>query len=416
MTKKSFDFMEGLTKKELVELDSCTRCNECLAWCPVQDVTDDPSISPPARIHAYKGFVERTHTLKGKLFSSGNVTVEELKDFKDSLWKCALCGTCGEVCTVGIDTKKLWWSVRRKLAESEVGCPEPLEKGPLQNYHKFRSPFPFPLGGKYKIWMPDDIKPADKAEIGYYEGCGCTWDAPQMAEGAVRLLNAVGPFTMLDPDQSWCCGFPQLTGSGAWSVMAELVNHMVKAITDKGIKRFVISCPMCLDIVKYLWPYFYGEELPFEPLATVELLAQWAEEGKLKFTKRIEETVTYHDPCAMARPFMGQPIIDAPRKLLGSIPGIKLVDMDRHGKLSRCCGGSGGTRAVSSDISAKIAKELFIEAKRTGADTMLTNCPVCYLNLATRTHAAPNSVVEEWRKYEDPLKVNDTTQYLAALL
>jgi len=64
----------------------------------------------------------------------------------------------------------------------------------------------------------------------------------------------------------------------------------------------------------------------------------------------------------------------------------------------------------------KYAKELFLEAKRTGADTMLTNCPVCYLNLATRTHAAPNSVVEEWRKYEDPLKVNDTTQYLAALL
>tara|TARA_B100001971_G_scaffold102170_1_gene94159 strand:- start:1296 stop:2009 length:714 start_codon:yes stop_codon:yes gene_type:complete len=237
-----------------------------------------------------------------------------------------------------------------------------------------------------------------------------------MAEGAVRLLSSVGPFTMLDPDQSWCCGFPQLTGSGEWSIMAELVNHMVKAIADKGIKRFVISCPMCLDIVKYLWPYFYGEELPFEPLAVVELLAEWAEEGKLKFTKQIEETVTYHDPCAMARPFMGKPIIDAPRKLLGAIPGIKLVDMDRHGKLSRCCGGAGGMRAVNSDVSANIAKELFLEAKRTGADTMLTNCPPCYLNLATRTHAAPNSMVEEWRNYEDPLKINDITQYLAALL
>jgi heterodisulfide reductase subunit D len=416
MTEKPFDPMAELTKKELIELDACTRCNECLAWCPVQDVTDDPNISPPARIHAYKAFIEKSHTLKGKLFSSKKVSEEELNNFKDSLWKCALCGTCGEVCTVGIDTKKLWWSIRRKIAESAVGCPEVLEKGPLQNYHKFRSPFPFPLNNKYKIWLPDDIQIADKAEIGYYEGCGCTWDAPQMAEGAVRLLNAVGPFTMLDPDQSWCCGFPQVTGSGEWSVMAELVNHMVKAITDKGIKRFAISCPMCLDITKYLWPYFYGEELPFEPLAITELLAEWLEEGKLTFTKRIEETVTYHDPCAMARPFMGKPIIDSPRKLLNAIPGIKLVDMDRHGKLSRCCGGSGGTRPTNPDISAKIAKELFLEAKRTGADTMLTNCPVCYLNLATRTHAAPHPVVEEWRSYQDPLKINDITQYLAALL
>ena len=86
MTEKPFDFMEGLTKKELIELDSCTRCNECLAWCPIQDVTDDRDASPPARIHAYKDFVERTHTLKGKLFSSGKVTAEELKKFLKILY------------------------------------------------------------------------------------------------------------------------------------------------------------------------------------------------------------------------------------------------------------------------------------------------------------------------------------------
>jgi len=408
--------MEGLTKKELIELDACTRCNECLAWCPVQDVTDDPNISPPARIHAYKGFIEQAHTLKGRLFSSKKVSKAELKNFKDSLWKCALCGTCGEVCTVGIDTKKLWWSVRRKIAESEVGCPEVLEKGPLQNYHKLRSPFPFELANKYKIWFPDDIEMADKAEIGYYEGCGCTWDSPQMAEGAVRLLDAAGPFTMLDPDKSWCCGFPQAAGSGEWGIMAELANHMVKAFSDKGIKRLAVSCPMCLDIMKYLWPYFYGDELPFEAVATVELLADLVEEGKLKFSKPVEETVTYHDPCAMARPFMGKPILEPPRKLLNSVSGIRLINMERHGKLSRCCGGSAGERAVNPDISANIARKLFMEAKQTGADTMLTNCPVCYLNLATRTHATPHPVVEEWRAYEDPLKINDITQYLAALL
>jgi heterodisulfide reductase subunit D len=191
---------------------------------------------------------------------------------------------------------------------------------------------------------------------------------------------------------------------------------MIKAFSDKGIKRLAVSCPMCLDIMKYLWPYFYGEELPFEAMTTAELLADLVEEGKLNFTKQFEETVTYHDPCAMARPFMGKPILDAPRKLLNAVPGLKLVNMERHGKLSRCCGGSAGERATNSDISANIAKELFLEAKKTDADTMLTNCPVCYLNLATKTHAAPNAVVDEWRALEDPLKINDLTQYLAALI
>jgi len=411
-----FDFMEGLTKKELIELDACTRCNECIQWCPVQDVTNDPSMSPPARIQEYRAFIEKTHTLKGKLFPSKKAGEEELKKFKDFLWKCVLCGTCGEVCTVGIDTKKLWWSLRRKLAESKVGCPELLEKGPVQNYYNYRSPFPFPLTHRYEIWLPDDIEIADKAEIGYYEGCGGVWDAPQMAEGSVRLLSAVGPFTMLDPEESWCCGFPQVTGGGKWDVMAELVNHMVKAIKDKGIKRFVMSCPMCLDIIKYLWPYFYGDELPFEPLMITELLAEWVEEGRLKFKKRSEESVTYHDPCAMARPLLGVPITEPPRTLLRAVPGIELVEMERHGKLSRCCGGSAGMRAVNPDLSANIAKELFLEGKRTGADTMLTSCPVCYLNIATRSHATPHQVVEDWRGYQDPLKINDVTQYLAALL
>lgn len=108
MKDKPFDFMEQLSKKELIELDACTRCNECIQWCPVQDVTNDPSISPPARIQEYRAFVEQTHTLKGKIFPSKEVSEERLKKFKDSLWTCVLCGTCGEVCTVGIDTKKLW--------------------------------------------------------------------------------------------------------------------------------------------------------------------------------------------------------------------------------------------------------------------------------------------------------------------
>ncbi len=77
---------------------------------------------------------------------------------------------------------------------------------------------------------------------------------------------------------------------------------------------------------------------------------------------------------------------------------------------------SAGERVVNSDISANIARELFLEAKKTGSETMLTNCPVCYLNLLTKTHAAPNPVVEQWRTVEDPLRINDLTQYLAALL
>ncbi len=406
------ELLKDLTKKEIIQLDACTRCNECITWCPVQEVVNKPEISPPARIFNYKNYIDRVFALGGLR----GVTDEELEASKEAMWHCVLCGTCGEVCTVGIDAKKLWWSLRRKLAESPAGCPKPLQMGAVANYRKYRSPFPFPLTNRYRIWMPDEIKVADKAELGYYEGCGCTWDAPQMAEGAVRLLSSVEPFTMLPPDESWCCGFPQVNGGGDWSIVEELVQHMVNAITARGIKRFVLSCPMCLDIIKYLWPYFYGKQLPFECLMITELLAEWVDEGKLKFRKRPEEKVTYQDPCAMARPLIGPPMTELPRRLLKSVPGLELVEMDRHGTLSRCCGGSAGMRALHSDTSANIARNLYAEGQRSGADTILTSCPVCYLNLGPRTHVAPNATTEEWRKAADALKVNDICQYLAALL
>lgn len=412
---KKNDFVKGLSKKELISLDACMKCSECLKWCPVQDVTGDPSISPPQRIEMYKGFVEKTEGFLSKLLGRPGVKEEEMKRFQDALWKCSLCGSCGEVCEAGIDTKKLWWSLRRKMAETEVGIPEAI-KGGVVNYEKFHSPFPKPLTRRYDIWLCDDISVAPQAEVGFYEGCGCVWDAPPMAEGAARLIAAGGPFTLLDAEDSWCCGFPQVAGAGAWSILPELANHMVKAIQAKGIRRLAISCPMCLDIMRYLYPRFLGEELPFECIMVSELIAQFVEEGRIKFTKGREETVTYHDPCAMARPFMGAPILEPPRRLIRALPGVKLVEMERNREMTRCCGGSAGTRGANSALAVKMGKELLLQAKRSGADTLLLNCPACYTTLAARTHMTPNADVDEWKRYEDPLKINDIAQYVAAFL
>lgn len=412
---KSALFSGNLSKRQLIELDACVNCGECLKWCPIQDATEEPAYSPPAKIREMKRLLEEERGLKALLLGRGEIDEERLKRFREILWKCALCGNCGAVCEVGIDTKKLWWTLRKSVCESRIGPFDPL-KGASANFEKNRSPFPKPLANRYKIWRPDDIEIAERAEVGFYEGCGGAWDAPQSAEAAARLLAAGGPFTMLDPGEAWCCGWPMVTGTGDWSAMPELVNKLVTAVKDKGIKRLAMICPMCRDIITYLFPEFYGDELPFECLMVSEVLAEYVEDGRIKFTKSREETVTNHDPCSLARPHVGAPVIEPPRKILRALPGVSLVEMQRHGEMTRCCGGAAGQRPLNPELTVKMAKELVFEAERTGADTMVTSCPACYVTIVAVTHFAPNPAVDEYKKFEKPVKVNDLLQYAAAFL
>ena len=415
MAEEKRVFGENLTKRELIEADACVNCGECLKYCPIQDVTKDCKISPPERVKMFQKIAEETRGLKGKLLGYKPVSDEALARFKDASWKCVLCGNCGEVCEVGIDTKKLWWSLRRCLAESSAGTPEPL-KGPVANFKQHHNAMPKPLTHRYKIWLPDEVQVAEKAEIGLYEGCGGAWDAPQSAEGAARLLGAGGSFTLLNADDSWCCGWPMVAGSGDWSILPELVNHFVKAVKAKGIKRLALICPMCRDIFMYLYPEYYGDELPFECVMVSELVAEYIEEGRIKFTKTLNEKVTNHDPCAMARPMIGAPILEPPRKILRALPGVEVVEMERTGENTRCCGSSAGQRGLNPDLAVKMAKELLLEGKRSGADTMVTSCTACYVILQARTHITPNPVADEWKKYESPIKVNDLLQYASKFL
>ena len=147
-----------------------------------------------------------------------------------------------------------------------------------------------------------------------------------------------------------------------------------------------------------------------------EVIADYIEEGRIKFTKRLEETVTNHDPCALARPLVGAPVLSPPRKILRALPGVKVVEMERHGELTRCCGGSSGQRPINPELVVKMSKELMYEAQRSGADTIVTSCVACFVTLAGRTHFASHPAVDEYKHFEEPIKMNDLLQYAAALL
>jgi Fe-S oxidoreductase len=123
---------------------------------------------------------------------------------------------------------------------------------------------------------------------------------------------------------------------------------------------------------KDVYPGLFGD-LGFEPVFILNLLAERSEELGLR---PVKAKVTYHDPCRLAR--SGE-VIDEPRALLGEVPDIEFVEMERIGKDALCCGSSNFVSC--SRVNKKIQVERLNEAISTGAGVLLTTCPKCNIHL-----------------------------------
>ena len=112
---------------------------------------------------------------------------------------------------------------------------------------------------------------------------------------------------------------------------------------------------------------------------TAEYINKLINEGKIKIPGELKMRVTWHDPCHLGR-HCG--VYEEPRGILKAIPGVELVEMERIKDQSWCCGGGGGVRTAFIDFAQKTATKRIEEAKKTGAQAIITECPFCEQNIS----------------------------------
>jgi Fe-S oxidoreductase len=313
------------------------------------------------------------------------------EDFLTRIFQCTGCGACEEVCHVNIELHELWKKVKNWIFEQGL-IKIDTHKKVHERIQKYRNPFGEPPENR-GIWFPKDLKLSKNPEVVFFQGCTESYRRQELAETTVRLLDKANvPYTILGSDE-WCCGSICIN-TGQIDYIKEYATHNVEAIKKTGAKYLVAACAGCYNTFKNEYPKIVGK-MPFKIYHVSEFLEKLIKQNRLEFKNPINKTVTFHDSCHLGR---GAGVFDAPRKVITQIPGINLIEMVRNRKLSRCCGAGCGCAAAFNDLASALAFQRIKEAKKTGAELIVTTCPFCNLNL--------NKVASE----HNMLKTIDVTQ------
>ena len=367
-----------LSKLQLTELDTCSKCAHCAEYCPTYTVTKKPGLIPGGKATSLSRLVKKQNGLWSRLLRPKPATKEELEGIAGNLYTCTLCGRCHEVCPFSIQTENLWRDFRSIMFEAGQ-APQPLQMmdGGIQQK---RNPYgsDADLRTSCLDYMDSSELPTKKtADTFYFVGCtsalkGQVQDIPS---AIAHILNSAKEDWTLLVEQEWCCGSPSLM-VGNEGRAKEHAEHNVALIESTGAKRVVTGCPGCYRALKK-YPHLLGRTLGFEVFHIVELIGQYLKDGRLSITEKFKESIAYHDPCELGR-LSG--VIEEPRAILRAITD-QAVDFPENRSDSRCCGGGGLLQATNGDLRLKIAEYRIAQAKETGAKILTSACPACKMAL-----------------------------------
>jgi len=399
--------IDQLTWKQNLDLYSCVVCGNCQELCPA--TISGKKLNPKKLIQDLKNHLLKVGPELVAAKARGepapanpNVPLADNVILRDEIWACTTCGACDEVCPVWVDHIDKIVDLRRNLVMEQSSIPETAE-GALRSIEDRGHPWRGTTLSRTDWAEGLDIKVlADDQDVDFLFWVGCTEAleerSTKVAQAVAKLLKSAGVnFGILGTEES-CCGEParRLGNEYLFQMQAE---KNIEILKNYGVKRIVTACPHGYNILKNEYPQFGGD---YEVIHHTELFAQLIKEGKLKLKKGLNEVVTYHDACYLGR---YNNIYEPPRQLIKAVPDIRLKEMERNRRRGFCCGGGGGHMWLEEQEGNRINEMRTEQAMDTGAQTVVTACPLCLQMFEDGIKA---------KAAEEQLKVMDIAELLAA--
>ena len=208
-----------------------------------------------------------------------------------------------------------------------------------------------------------------------------------IAKSTVKILNSldIKPAVMKNER---CCGHDFLWG-GDQGNFEKLAQKNVEQIKRTGAKKIVTSCAECYHTLKIEYPK-YGNKLGVEVVHISELISENIDNFNFK---KHDKKVAFQDPCRLGR-LSG--IYEEPRKALNAVGGNELLELEKNRSSAVCCGTSGWLSC--GRYSKQIQTEKLKEAKKIGAELLITSCPKCQIHFKC---ALSDKKMENEAKIED---------------
>lgn len=367
----------------------CVDCGKCTTVCPVAHL--DPDFTP--RLLVVKA-------MEG---------IENDPDTKKNMWACLTCEMCKSMCPYKVNYSGYIQGLRAKSfgVDAQPVC---SQGGLIHTVQRLMANND--LKQNRLTWVTDDLKISkEKGDVLLFTGCSYHLGTifPEKAAhlkeiptSAVKILNAAGIQPVVHKDEV-CCGH-DLLWLGDEEAFFKLMDRNIELIKSSGAKQVIFACPECYRTFDIDYQD-YCNDLPFELIHISDFIAGALKDGDLKLGA-LGKKVTYHDSCRMGR-HMG--VYDSPREVLSAISGIELTEMERSKEMATCCGVNAW--ANCNETGKKMQIDRLLEAKKTGADAMLTFCPKCQIHFKCTTH---NKVPVEKERVD--IEIEDFTNIVARAL
>lgn len=378
--------------------DILHRCFRC-GWCKLP--TNYVDFNCPAYLkHRFESFSSGGRMWLIRAWQEGEIGHSDR--LNEIIFSCVTCGNCVESCAID--------NIRDKLVDIFIAARQELVDlgkipSSVRDYFKAVSI----SGNPYKrppeeavLWTKGlDIERYDGQEYLLFAGDAAAFDdlGAKMCRATMSLLKRAGvSFGILGSEE--VNDGNDIRAAGEKGLSESLARACIETFRSKRVKKIITISPHSFHTMRKDYPALGGD---FEVCHYSQFLDALLSSRKIE-SGDFQAKVAYHDPCYLGR--WNKEYL-APRRVLGSIRGVELREMNRSKQNALCCGGGGGnffTDILGSgyDLSSRVRVR---EALDAGAEILTLSCPQCYrmLDDAVKAEGA-----------QERLKLMDISEILAA--
>lgn len=386
-----------------VQLDRCLHCGLCLSVCPTYALSGRESEAPRGRINLMRAVAE------------GRIGLDD-PTLAVHLDNCLVCRACETACPSGVHYGELvevtraalaathrpgrlarfarWAGLRqlmpypRRLRLLALGAwlyersglqalarRSGLLRGRLRSIEALAPPVRLRRSPDGRAFPP---RGQPRGRVAVLQGCIQEAFLGQVNDATVRVLQRNG-YEVLIPRGQTCCGAAHVH-NGEEELARQLARQNIDALLALEVDAIISNAGGCGATLKS-YADLLRDDSDYQTrvaafVAKVRDISEFLAERAVEPPRAtLPARATYVDSCHLRNV---QKVVQQPRALLRSIPGLELVELRQP---ERCCGSAGVYNLVHPELAEPILDAKMADIKATGAEIVVVSNTGCHMQI-----------------------------------